>query len=158
MSNCVKYLRNTTYNLKKKLNILIVDDDKEGSDFFKDILEMRGHTVQIVNEGIRTINYIKNNMFDIIFLDCHMGDIDGITLANIIKDIIGYNSLIFAYTGDNSNITINSFKKTGVNGILIKPININKINKILNLFETIKIEKLDEFKTNRIIDGSIIFF
>jgi len=158
MNNCVKYQRDITYRLKKKLNILIVDDDKETSELFKDILETRGHIVQTLNEGIRIINCIKNNIFDIIFLDYHIGDIDGITLANLIKDIIGYKSLIFAYTGDNSNITINSFKKTGINGILIKPININKINKILNLFETIKTETLDEFKTKKIIDNSIIFF
>ena len=157
MDNCVKYLRDNTYNLKKKLNILIVDNDKDTTTLFKDILERRGHKVQIVNEGIRTISCVKNNIYDIIFLDYNIEDIDGITLVELIKDIIEYESLIFAYTGNNNNL-INKFKNTGVNGILIKPINTNKINKIFNLFETIKINTLSDFKINKKLDGSIIFF
>ena len=158
MNNCGKYLRDNTYKLKKKLNILIVDNDRDSTTLFKNILETRGHRVKIVDEGIRTINCVQNNIYDIIFLDYNIGDIDGLTLIELIKDINEYETLIFCYSGNNSNKIINKFKNTGVNGLLIKPINTNKINKIFNLFETIKTNTMNEFKTNKIIDGSIIFF
>ena len=125
------------YNLtrKHKLNILVVDDDETSLELFKEILEFRGHNVVTLNEGVRCISNLQNNYYDIIFLDYHIGDIDGVDLADCIKDIFKHKSLIFAYTGDNSSDAINRFKIIGMNGVLIKPINIDTIDSIMNNIE-----------------------
>ncbi len=125
----------TSYNKRTHLNILIVDDDEQISEMFKDILEERGHKVVTLNEGVRCISNLEHNNYDLIFLDYHIGDIDGVDLADFIKDIFKSKALIFAFTGDNSQIAINKFKSGGMNGALIKPIDINLINKIMNQIE-----------------------
>lgn len=138
----VRYMTSNEYNKRLKLNILIVDDDENASELFKEILELRGHNVITLNEGVRCISNIQNNNYDIIFLDYHIGDIDGVDLADFIKDIFKSNALIFAYTGDNSSSAVSKFKETGMNGAIIKPIDYNLINKIMIQIEnTNKINK-----------------
>ena len=146
------------YNLtrKNKLNILVVDDDDTSLELFKEILEFRGHNVTAVNEGVRCISNLQTNYYDIIFLDYHIGDIDGVDLADCIKDVFKHKSLIFAYTGDSSLNAINRFKIIGMNGALIKPLNMNLIDSIMNTIE--KNDMNIENKLKLINDESIIIF
>jgi len=141
----VKYRISNEYNKRLKLKILIVDDDDNASELFKDILELRGHNVITLNEGVSCISNIQRNQYDLIFLDYHIGDIDGVDLADFIRDIFKSNALIFAYTGDNSLSAVNKFKQNGMNGALIKPIDYNLINTIMTLIEN----------TNKINTGTI---
>jgi len=131
---CVDY----TYSKKNKLNILIVDDDTNSSELFKEILELHGHTVTTLDEGVKCISKCLKNKFDIIFLDYHIGDIDGVELADCLKDILKTESQIYAYTGDNNPSSIQKFKDVGMNGVFFKPININIINNFISLFTTNK--------------------
>jgi PleD family two-component response regulator len=149
------------YNLtrKNKLNILVVDDDETSLELFKDILQFRGHNVTAVNEGVRCISHLQNNYYDIIFLDYHIGDIDGVDLADCIKDVFKHKSLIFAYTGDSSTNALDRFKIIGMNGALIKPLNIDLIDSIMNTIEkNEKNNKNIENKLKVINDESIIIF
>ena len=158
------YITCRDYNKKLKLNILIVDDDTNASELFKEILEMRGHNVVTLNEGVRCIANMHHrpNLYDIIFLDYHIGDIDGVDLTDFIKDIFKSEALIFAYTGDNSTSAVKKFKQTGMNGALIKPIDCRLINKIMNIIESENDKKLinTEFLTKlyKIKDKSLICF
>jgi len=149
---------NYVYNLvrKNKLNILVVDDDITSLELFKEILEFRGHNVTAVNEGVRCISNLQNNYYDIIFLDYHIGDIDGVDLADCIKDVFKHKSLIFAYTGDSSLSALNRFKIIGMNGALIKPLNIELIDSIMSTIEKNDINIENKLKT--INDSSVIIF
>jgi len=122
-------------NKKKKFKILIVDDEIDSSMLFKEILDLRGHDVTLINEGIQCINKCKNNEYDIIFLDYHIPGINGVEIADLIKDLFKTNSLIFAYTGDSTTESLNKFKKIGMTAALIKPVDIDLINLIMNSFE-----------------------
>jgi CheY-like chemotaxis protein len=122
-------------NKKKNFKILIVDDEIDSSMLFKEILELRGHEVTLINEGIQCINKCKDNEYDIIFLDYHIPGINGVEIADLIKDLFKTNSLIFAYTGDSTTESINKFKKIGMTAALIKPVDIDLINLIMNSFE-----------------------
>jgi CheY-like chemotaxis protein len=128
---------NYTYNVdysyhNKKLNILIVDDDTISSELFKDILESYGHNVKTLDEGIKCLSNCIKNDYDIIFLDYHIGDIDGVELADCLKDVLHKKSSIYAYTGDSNPMIMKKCKDIGMNGAIIKPINVININKILS--------------------------
>ena len=154
MSFDYKYNRDYLYQKKRKLNILIVDDDINSLNLFKEILEMRGHNVMTSDEGMKCISKCMNNTYDIIFLDYHIGDINGVELTDCLKDVLHNKSTIFAYTGDNSKDAIDKFKNIGMNGAIIKPIDINIIDKIIEQFESDK--KLNsELKS---IQNSVIYF
>lgn len=149
-----KYNRDYLYQKKRKLNILIVDDDINSLNLFKEILEMRGHNVMTLDEGMKCISKCMNNTYDIIFLDYHIGDINGVELTDCLKDVLHNTSLIFAYTGDNSKDAIDKFKNIGMNGAIIKPIDMNIIDKIIEQFESDK--KLNSDLKS--IQNSVIYF
>ena len=144
-------LENSYIKNKKNLDILIVDDDTNSAELFKEYLTMRGHNVSNLDEGVKCISNCMKNKYDIIFLDYHIGDIDGVELADCLKDILKTNALIYAYTGDNSPDAIKKFKDIGMNGALFKPINFKTINKILIDLEEQKIS----IKKN---NNSVIYF
>lgn len=130
-----KYNRDYLYLKKRKLNILIVDDDINSLNLFKEILELRGHNAVILDEGMKCISKCMINTYDIIFLDYHIGDINGVELTDCLRDVLHNKSIIFAYTGDNSKEAINKFKNIGMKGVIIKPIDMNVIDNIINHFE-----------------------
>jgi CheY-like chemotaxis protein len=120
---------------KKNMNILIVDDDIMGAECLKEILELHNHTVNIIDDAIRCITLCQNNKYDIVFMDYHMEGLDGAQITMLLKDQKIGKTIIFAYTGDNSNAAIKQFKETGMNGAIIKPIDMNSFEILLNYLE-----------------------
>jgi CheY-like chemotaxis protein len=126
----------------KKLNILIVDDDKNSRESLRDMLVIRGHNVTTLDEGMKCINRCSDNNFDIIFMDYHInefesdiGELTGTDVIRLLKDCYNQNSIIYAYTGDNSQEAIKDFKDTEISGIFIKPVEINLINDFLKIID-----------------------
>lgn len=132
-----------------KLNILIVDDDKISSDLFRDYLCSKGYNVTNINEGIQCVSDCMTNEYDIIFLDYHIGDVDGVELADCLKDVLKIKSKIYAYTGDNNPATIKKFKQIGMDGVLFKPVNLSKLNNIITNIQN---------KTTKNIPNEILYF
>ena len=146
--------------IKRKIyNILIVDDDKDTSEIFKSVLELRGHKVNTLHEGVSCISECKNNNYDIIFMDYHIPDIDGVQLADFIRDIYKSNSTLFAFTGDSSDNTLKQFKTIGITGALIKPIDTDLLDNILSAIENNGcIDKAFFSKLAKHSKGSLIMF
>jgi len=111
-----------SYNKSKELEVLIVDDDKDSIESMKDLLELYGHNVTIVDEEARCITLCSINNYDLIIMDYHMKDLDGDKIIDIIKEE-KVESTIFAFTGDKTKEVINTFEKLEIAGIIYKPIN-----------------------------------
>lgn len=123
-------------NKKKIFSILIVDDDVDVGENLKVLLSLRGHNTVFVDDGIRCISHCrdKDKYYDIIFLDYHMDGLDGAQVAEIVKEK-NKKTLIFAYTGDNSEKAIDDFKHVGMDGAIIKPIDIPSIEMLMTKLE-----------------------
>jgi len=133
-------MENTVYklkscNIKNKFNILIVDDEIEIAELLGEILKNRGHNVCIETEGVSGLSKCQSNQFDIIFMDFHMNDMNGIDVTDLLKNSCMNTSLIFAFTGDDSKYALKKFRDIGMDGAIIKPIEIDIINKLMNSLE-----------------------
>lgn len=122
-------------NSKHQFKILIVDDDIDMAETFGEILKSRGHSITVANEGISSIAKCQNFQYDIIFMDFHLDDMSGVDAVELIKKVCCVKSLIFAFTGDDSGSAISEFKNIGMSGAIIKPIDIDLINKLMNSLE-----------------------
>jgi len=140
---------------RKVFNILIVDDDEVIAKNLKEVLSMRGHNVYIFEDGLRCISHFQNNdviKYDIVFMDYHMDGLDGAQVAEIVKENKA-NTIIFAYTGDDSTKAINDFKNVGMNGVIIKPFDISCIDMLMNKLESC--DKLDSVSIKMITKKSL---
>lgn len=108
------------------LKILIVDDDEQSRESLKAMIEMTGHDVVVLDEGMKCVNRCAESRFDIIFMDYHINDLDGevsgTDITEMVKECFDPDTIIYAYTGDNSTSAIEDFKSKNMKGVLIKPV------------------------------------
>ena len=82
-----------------KLNILVIDDDILTRREIKQMLSYVGHKMTSVESGVKALQLLKSNHYDLIFLDLKMPSMDGIDVLKVIKmqDVKSYIILITAY-------------------------------------------------------------
>ena len=79
-----EWLENYTGGLRKQ--ILVVDDDLAIGRLFKRALQPEGCTVEVVQRGEEAVKRVKEQIYDLIFLDLVLPDMDGAqTFARIRK-------------------------------------------------------------------------
>jgi excisionase family DNA binding protein len=72
-------------SVEKTAKILVIDDDETVCSLFKDTLEGSGHTVTTVNESSEGLELVKNQDYDLVFLDLKMPVMDGAELFRQIR-------------------------------------------------------------------------
>ncbi|WP_291578459.1 response regulator transcription factor [Clostridium sp. UBA6640] len=66
--------------------ILIVEDDLSIAELQKDYLEISGFEVDICTDGVKGLNAIKENSYDLIILDVMLPKIDGFDILRTIQE------------------------------------------------------------------------
>lgn len=67
--------------------ILVADDSQDVRDFFRIVLAKRGHSVVTVPSGREAVERVKSDVYDLIFLDLVMPELDGVETLRQIKAI-----------------------------------------------------------------------
>jgi excisionase family DNA binding protein len=68
-----------------RANILVVDDDETIRSLFKDTLEELGHMVKVSETAPAALELVKEEDFDLVFVDLKMPGMDGAELLHQIK-------------------------------------------------------------------------
>ena len=110
---------------KEKINILVVDDDKNVLGFFKRLLSEEAYDVTTVDTGKEALEEINKQDFDLMFLDVVLKDINGLKLCLKVRDLKPNLDIVFI-TGylDKSKEEV---KELNIQGFLYKPFEIDKI-------------------------------
>ncbi|PAJ74826.1 TMAO reductase system sensor histidine kinase/response regulator TorS [Pseudoalteromonas sp. NBT06-2] len=74
-------------NIMRKLNILIVEDNKVNLEVAVGLTEKLGHDVIAVSDGKSAIDEIHKQDFDLALLDINLPDTDGVTLSKALKSL-----------------------------------------------------------------------
>lgn len=110
----------------EKKRILVVDDDEEVCNSFKQLLELRGYSVDVAKSGREAIEKSNTSFYNLALLDIRLPDMDGTELLTKMRDTIpkmvkimvtGYPAL------DNVKDAINK----GANGYIVKPAEIDEL-------------------------------
>ena len=73
--------------MKEKGLVLVVDDDRDSCEFFKDVLETRGYQVSIAWSGEEAIEVVKENSYDMVFINTKLPNMNGLETYLAIKEI-----------------------------------------------------------------------
>ncbi len=124
-------------------NILIIEDEDVILDMMKILLESRGHNVFVSQDSSVGIEMYENNLYDIVLCDLAMPKLNGWQVARFIKEYDAVRKrtktpvvLITGYELDADNI---DYKKEGVDFILNKPIEFDKLHNIISDYSTVKL-------------------
>lgn len=65
--------------------ILVAEDDGALRDALKDLLVMAGHSTEVVPDGVRALEAIRQNPPDLVILDHLMPGLDGLSVLQTLK-------------------------------------------------------------------------
>ena len=114
--------------------VLIVDDMETNLYVAEGLLKPYNLQIDTALSGYLAIDRITDgNVYDIIFMDHMMPDMDGIETTKILREK-GYNLPIVALTANAVVGNVELFKKNGFDSFISKPINIDHLHSVLMEF------------------------
>lgn len=119
------------------MNVLLVDDNKLNLKVAEKLLKSYNFNITTVLSGRECIYKIKEgNVYDIIFLDHMMPEMDGIEVLHILKKLSKNFDVppIVALTANAVTGMREMYLSEGFDEYVSKPINVNELNKVINKF------------------------
>ena len=111
--------------------LLVVDDNKVNIKLATRLLEGYKATIDTAESGRECIEKVKDNQYDIIFLDHMMPEMDGIATLKLLKSY-GYKlPPIIALTANTYSGVREQYIEQGFSDYLAKPISYKELNKIM---------------------------
>ena len=112
------------------VRILVVDDNSINLNVTCGLLQLYSITTDKATSGPQAIEILRNNNYDIVFMDHMMPEMDGIEATKIIREM-GITVPIIAFTANVITDAKQEFINAGMNDILMKPITKPELNRIL---------------------------
>lgn len=106
--------------------ILVIDDERSIRNTMKDILEFEKHQVVVAENGKVGFETLQNNVFDLVFSDIKMPEMDGLELLSKLADI-EYDAPVVMISGHGNIETAVECIKKGAFDFIEKPIDLNRL-------------------------------
>ena len=106
-------------------HVLVVDDNVINLRVFESLLRKTGMQIDKADNGITAIEMIKNNRYDVIFLDHMMPDMDGIEVLDNVRKLSDYpnkDTPFVALTANAISGAKEMYLENGFDDFLAKPI------------------------------------
>jgi len=115
-------------------SVLIVDDVETNVYVAIGLMKLYKLQIDSASNGKEAIDKIKEgNVYDVIFMDHMMPEMDGIEAAGYLRES-GYTAPIVALTANAVAGQADMFLQSGFDDFISKPIDIRQLNSILNKF------------------------
>lgn len=130
--------------------ILIIDDERSIRKTLKEILEFENHEVEAVEDGIAGVQEAMTKLYDVIFCDIKMPQMDGMEVLTKLKND-GLETPVIMISGHGNIETAVEAIKCGAYDFIEKPLDLNRI------LVTIKnaLEKADLVEETKVLKTQI---
>ena len=139
----------------KQVQILIIDDDPGILEALKAIFEFQGWSVYTVNRVRNALLYLQNKPCDLIMIDYHMPEINGVQGVRMIRAEFPTIPILALTVTDNKQI-VDQFRDAGITDFVLKPIKapdiISRIKLHLQLIRNAKKEE----NTKGIVNSTLV--
>ncbi len=123
---------------RKKLRVLIVEDNRINQHVAAAIVRTQGHEVETAVNGLEAIECLKKEQFDLVLMDIQMPEMDGIEATQVIRNpesaVLDHDVPIIAVSAFDSNDEQGQCMKAGMNSFLSKPITPIKLAQYIEEF------------------------
>jgi len=140
--------------------VLVVDDNDINLRLAEIILKKNKFDVTTVCSGEDSIELVKHNKYDLIFMDLHMPGLDGYDAAKQIRlhEDGSHKPVIIALTANAMPKEIDKIESCGMDDVLIKPISEQLICEIISKWLSDPLEKAEHNAQENIrVDSAEIF-
>lgn len=115
--------------------VLIAEDSSVIQNLTRRILQIQNYQIHSAKNGLKVLDMLEKEDFDIILMDINMPLMDGMECAQKIRELGNTKKAqipIVAITGNAKNYSMEDFNSVGINDYLQKPLNFDA------LVETVK--------------------
>jgi two-component system sensor histidine kinase/response regulator len=118
--------------------VLVVDDDPTSRKVAAELLEKSGCHCDTVASGAAALVALGEESYDLVFMDCHMPDMDGFETTRRIRESQGGPAqvVIVAMTGDAFREDRRRCLAAGMNDHIAKPVRTADVERILTRYLT----------------------
>lgn len=106
--------------------ILVVDDNKDFADVFCDILRSNDYKADSCYGGHQALGKLKENDYDILFIDIRMPEMDGVETLKEVKKLKPQITVIMM-TGYSVDEMVHKAIEENASDIIYKPFEIDKV-------------------------------
>ncbi len=135
--------RHSVREARKRLKILLAEDNPINQKLGKKILEQMGHTVSVAFNGLQALELLEKTDFNLILMDVQMPQMDGFAATRIIRDeekTAGGHIPIIAMTAHAMTGDREKCIAQGMDDYISKPINRKELAELIevisNRYET----------------------
>lgn len=131
---------NNSQSIKQSIvRVLLAEDNPVNQIIAKKMLHRLGYTIEIVKNGLAAVEAVKNQFYDIIFMDIQMPEMDGIEATHHIRQQFKNTAStcqpwIIAMTANAMKEDRENCLKAGMNDYLSKPVQLHELAAILEKF------------------------
>ena len=116
----------------KSYRVLVVDDNKPSADTMMWTMEVLGHTAEACYDGPLAIAHATAFRPDIILLDLGLPEMSGYEVCQALRETPAFaDTVIIAQTGWGQKEHLERSKRAGFDYHLVKPVQLEKLEKIL---------------------------
>ena len=112
--------------MPNSIKILWIDDEIEFLKSHVIFLETKGYSITTINSAIDALELLKNESFDIIFLDENMPGMSGLEMLDQLRIILNETPVIMITKSEEERLMENALG-SNIKDYLIKPVNPNQI-------------------------------
>jgi DNA-binding response OmpR family regulator len=107
--------------------ILVVDDSPPTARALARVFINAGYRAVEAHSGAEALDHAQRQAFSAAVVDVHLGDINGLVVAQKLRERIGQAGTIIILSGDTSLETLNSLPHVGATYFFSKPVSATKL-------------------------------
>ncbi|HCE2219575.1 TPA: response regulator [Vibrio parahaemolyticus] len=131
--------------ITQNLRILLAEDNRVNALVAKGFCEKLGHAVDVAENGLVAVEKARDNDYDLILMDNHMPEMNGVEATRFIREKLRVKTLLFAYTADVFREAHDHFIAAGADHVLTKPLQRESFADALKQFSArLKVKQTEE--------------
>ena len=106
--------------MNSRIRVLLIDDETVFVDSLTKVLTRRGFRVQSASDGLKALELLTNEIFDVLVLDMRMPVMDGIATLKAIRERDALTPVV-VLTGNPNMKQLAEALKEGAADVVLKP-------------------------------------
>ncbi len=116
--------------------VLIVEDEELSLCVLRQFMKRQGMAVTVARNGTQALEALKEDNFDIVFMDVQMPVMDGLETVAIIRNAEAFGDKsgipVVAMTAGAQEEEKDNFLRAGMDACLLKPLDLAELNGLLD--------------------------
>lgn len=128
----------------EQIKVLLAEDNAINALLTRTLLEAEGCLCDVVEDGALSVEAVKNNDYDLVFMDMRMPNMDGLEATRKIR-AMGYNAKVLpivALTANAFDDDRNACFDSGMNDFMTKPVSAEELSAMVKTHTELTTERI----------------